>query len=71
MQTVRTWREQGDSLCYTLDAGPNVHCLCPADVADEMAVRLRGIPGVLRVLAAGPGGPARLLDPQDPLLGLL
>lgn len=71
IQMVRTWREQGDDLCYTLDAGPNIHCLCPATVADEMADRLGHIPGVLRVLAAGPGGPARLLDPQDPLLALL
>ncbi len=71
IQAVRTWREKGDNVCYTLDAGPNVHCLCLPDIADEIADRLRRIPGVLRVLAAGPGGPARLLEPQDPLLALL
>ena len=71
MQAVRSWRESGSNVCYTLDAGPNVHCLCPADAAGDIAQRLQALPGVSSVLSAGPGGPARLLDSQAPLTALL
>ncbi len=30
MQKVQEWRNQGHPLCYTLDAGPNVHLLFPS-----------------------------------------
>jgi len=62
MEAVRGWRRDGLSVCYTLDAGPNVHVLCPAGEADHLCARLEGIPGVIRVLRAGPGGPARIID---------
>src|SRR5918996_167486 len=29
MNCVREWRAEGIQACYTLDAGPNVHVLCP------------------------------------------
>jgi hypothetical protein len=35
-----------------------------ADVADKMMERLRGLPGVLQVLMAKPGGAATLEDPH-------
>ncbi len=62
MRAIRRWRAE-DSLpvCYTIDAGPNVHCLCPADVAPEVERRLRDNLDVNRILTATPGGPARLL----------
>jgi len=71
MLAIRTWREEGVRVCYTIDAGPNVHCLCPADSASEVVDRLQRLPGVSRALSAGPGGPARLLEADDPLTALL
>ena len=58
MQSVREWREAGASACYTVDAGANVHVLCPEKEADELAMRLRKISGVKDVLTAHVGGPA-------------
>jgi diphosphomevalonate decarboxylase len=63
MQAVRGWRAEGVPACYTVDAGPNVHVLCPSAQAHKVAARLRKIPGVGEVLTAGAGGPARRLDP--------
>jgi diphosphomevalonate decarboxylase len=60
MQEVRFWRVHGTPVCYTIDAGPNVHVITQADSADQVAESLGGIPGVRQVLRAGPGGPARL-----------
>ncbi len=64
IEAIRRWREE-DALeaCYTIDAGPNVHCICTAGSADVVEGRLRALPGVLDVLRATPGGPARLMAP--------
>lgn len=61
MHAVRQWRRQGLPVCFTIDAGPNVHVLCECDDAADITARLEQIPGVLRVLAASPGGPAHLV----------
>jgi diphosphomevalonate decarboxylase len=62
MQAVRQWREDGHAVCFTIDAGPNVHILCPADEAERVEGLLRATDGVQRVLRATPGGPAVLVD---------
>jgi diphosphomevalonate decarboxylase len=62
MQAVREWREVGTSACYTVDAGANVHVLCPEKEADELAMCLAKIPGVKDVLTAHVGGPARIVE---------
>jgi diphosphomevalonate decarboxylase len=62
LQAVRAWRQEGIEVYFTLDAGPNVHCLCEAGQAEEVEGRLRRLPGVLEVLASGPGGAVRLVD---------
>jgi diphosphomevalonate decarboxylase len=61
MHAVTAWREAGCNVCYSVDAGPNVHCLCTEDEADRISQDLRSLPGVLDVLSARPGGPARLV----------
>ena len=61
MQAVIDWRREGLPACTTIDAGPNVHVLCPASASTEVAHRLRRIVGVKRVVMTYPGGPARLL----------
>ena len=60
MRSIRRWRAEGLPVCYTIDAGANVHCLCPADSAAEVGRRLRDNLDVTRILTAAPGGPARL-----------
>jgi len=62
MQAVIHWRNNGLPVCYTLDAGPNVHVLCPAESAKEVSLRLEQLPGINQVLLAHPGGPAHLIE---------
>lgn len=62
MQAVRAWRTNGLPVAFTVDAGPNVHCLCLAAAAAEVEQRLRAMPGVKNVLVSRAGGPARLLS---------
>jgi diphosphomevalonate decarboxylase len=64
MHAVAAWRRDGLPACYTIDAGPNVHVLCPAAAAEQIAALLQQIPGILQVLQAHPGGPARFIDPR-------
>jgi diphosphomevalonate decarboxylase len=61
MQSVLAWRSAGLPACYTIDAGPNVHVICTAPYAEQVAEQLAALPGVESVLTAGPGGPARVL----------
>jgi diphosphomevalonate decarboxylase len=61
MQAVRQWRLNGLAACTTIDAGPNVHVICTAEAAAEVASRLRVIPGVRQVISAGVGGPAQVI----------
>jgi diphosphomevalonate decarboxylase len=65
IQSVMAWRKGGVPACYTIDAGPNVHVLCQAGYAPEITERLNQTEGVMRVLTAHPGGPARWLDELD------
>jgi diphosphomevalonate decarboxylase len=60
MQSVIAWRKGGLPVCYTLDAGPNVHVICPAEKILEVANLVKQIPGVVQVLTARVGGPTRL-----------
>jgi len=62
MQAVTAWRQTGLPVCYTIDAGPNVHVICPADVANEVAARLASIPGVSQTLCSQPGPGASLVE---------
>jgi diphosphomevalonate decarboxylase len=62
MQAVRAARAKGLSVCYTIDAGSNVHVIC-IGASTEKTVRLVGsIPGVREVRLAKVGGPARLVE---------
>ncbi len=60
MKAVQEWRREGIAACYTIDAGPNVHVICERGYQEQVAARLHQISGVQDVLAAYPGGPARL-----------
>ena len=62
MKAIPEWRSQGLAACFTLDAGPNVHVICPADQAPAVTARLKQVPGVLQVLTAGVGPAARRVE---------
>jgi diphosphomevalonate decarboxylase len=61
IKSVPDWRNNGLPCAYTLDAGPNVHVLCPGSAAKDVAFRLKNTEGVVSVLTASTGGPARLI----------
>ncbi len=62
MKLVPLWRRAGLPVCYTLDAGPNVHLICSSSSVQAVQAALEGIPGVLRTILAHPGGPAHLVE---------
>jgi diphosphomevalonate decarboxylase len=62
MNSVRAWRSEGIPICYTMDAGANVHVICLESEAYTIEKRLREIPGVGNVLVARPGGAAKIVN---------
>ncbi len=60
MHAVHAWRAEGLSLCFTMDAGPNVHLICRAGDAPEVERRLRALPEVIQVIISPPGPGTRL-----------
>jgi len=61
MQAVRAWRADGLAVAFTIDAGPNVHCICPAETSAQVENLVRAIPGVERVLVSGVGEGSHLV----------
>ncbi len=61
MEAARAWRASGLPVCFTIDAGPNVHVITLSGHAVEVEKRLRAIPGVQNVLVASAGGGAQLV----------
>ena len=55
MKHVTRWRENGLDVCYTVDAGPNVHCICSPSDSFEVESQLRSIDGILDVFRCAPG----------------
>jgi diphosphomevalonate decarboxylase len=65
MNAVRGWRGEGLPVCYTVDAGPNVHVICPETEAHVVDKKLREINGVSNVLIARVGGAAKIVKNGD------
>lgn len=65
MVSVRQWRWDGLPVGYTVDAGANVHVLCPETEAHTVDKWLREIEGVKDVLVARPGGAAKIVSNGD------
>ena len=56
MKAVRHWRTVEQlQVCYTLDAGPNVHCICAASDADAVTRRLRALSAELDIMRSSAG----------------
>lgn len=64
MKAVQRWRKDGLQVCYTIDAGPNVHLICPVEDSQKVLLVLEEIPGIKQVLSASIGGPAMLVEPE-------
>ncbi len=62
MQAIREARAKGMPVCYSVDAGPNVHAICSGIKSGETAKMLRSIPGIQEVRMARVGGPARVVE---------
>ena len=60
MRAVQSWRQDGLPVFFTIDAGPNVHVICPSDYSTQVTALLEQIQGVDRILSAQVGGPAHL-----------
>lgn len=58
---VRRARHDGLPCFFTIDAGPHVKVFCPANRADDVRSMLTSTEGVLDVVTARPGPPARLV----------
>jgi diphosphomevalonate decarboxylase len=64
INAVRHWRQEGLQVCFTIDAGPNVHVLCPGSEQEAIKRRLTSLVNVKSILTCKPGGPAWLLEPE-------
>ncbi|MFN8388092.1 MAG: hypothetical protein U0X92_16980, partial [Anaerolineales bacterium] len=61
MEAVRAWRADGLPVCYTVDAGANVHVITVESEAHAVEKNLRAINGVNDVLVAQAGGAAKIV----------
>jgi len=61
LHAVAEWRARGAGVCATVDAGPNVHCLCASGEAEMIRSGLQELHGVQRVLECPPGEGAMTL----------
>ena len=61
IRAVTDWRSQGIPVCYTIDAGPNIHVICTSGLAEKIKLDLLKIDGVIDVLLSGVGSGAQLV----------
>ncbi|MBN1155745.1 diphosphomevalonate decarboxylase [candidate division KSB1 bacterium] len=62
MKTIMKLRSAGMECYFTIDAGPNVHCLCHRSDLESVAREISGIDGVQRVVPAVAGKDAFVTD---------
>jgi diphosphomevalonate decarboxylase len=62
MKSVVSWRSSGLPVCYTMDAGPNVHVITTKDYAPKIHQRLSSLKGIKQIYESGVGGKARLIN---------
>ncbi len=65
IREVRIWRAEGLQVCYTLDAGPNVHCICIREDVPNVIERLKALSGIVDIKIAGAGSGAYILKAGD------
>ncbi len=62
MQLVRDLRASGLRVCYTLDAGPNVHCICVREDAHDVITALKGVNEVEDTITAAVGAGTEIIS---------
>ncbi len=62
MHHVREMRENGTPVFFTIDAGPQVKAICPAEYSGQVQKQLEQLPGVIRVIKTGLGGDAIVVE---------
>jgi diphosphomevalonate decarboxylase len=62
LRDIPVWRKAGLAVAYSVDAGPNVHCMCLPEAESAVRDRLLAAPGVTQVLTARPGPGAQLTE---------
>lgn len=64
MTSIREWREtEGIQVCYTLDAGPNVHCICVRDDMEKVKSRLAEMSENIDIRVSSAGRGAYVIEP--------
>jgi diphosphomevalonate decarboxylase len=66
MQAVEAWRESGIPVCFTIDAGPNVHVICLKSEVEKVKRKLNTLERVKSILECTPGGGTRIIDGDFP-----
>jgi diphosphomevalonate decarboxylase len=61
MKSVLHWRNEGLEVFYTIDAGPNVHCICTSSSAGDLSDLLSNFPGVKDLIHSYVGGHAQVI----------
>lgn len=61
LSAVRELRESGVPVTFTIDAGPNVHCICEQHALKQVKQMLWQMSGVIDVIQSGVGGPASVI----------
>ncbi|MBD3168358.1 MAG: diphosphomevalonate decarboxylase [candidate division Zixibacteria bacterium] len=64
IQKVRSWRDEGLDVYFTIDAGANVFVLCMKDDMDLVASKAEKLQGVVKVIKSEPGGGAEVISRQ-------
>lgn len=60
MKAVKNWRDSGIPVCYTLDAGPNVHVITTSTHEDKIISKLSEINNIKKIFRSTVGGKAQL-----------
>ena len=55
MKNVTRWRAEGLQVCYTIDAGPNVHLICTEKDAHTVEDNLHSMTGISTVIRSTAG----------------
>ena len=61
MKSVRAWRADGLQVCYTIDAGPNVHVICLQNDSARVESLLQQIAGVEAIYHSTAGSGVQLV----------
>ncbi len=55
LHAVRKWRKDGLPVFYTIDAGPNVHCVTTEEHYKTVMSEINALPGIREVIISRPG----------------